>query len=326
METHKTQTAPAPPRIIATLIAGFDAITNHIGLILFPVGLDVLIWLSPHYRLKTLIEAWMAVVFQPVNDMPDMADIVEAAKTLWTLMAERFNLAITLRSYPVGVPSLVVSTLPLQIPGGEPVLIEVSSVGIAFLLAGCFTFVGLLLGTLYFGIVSMAAVHNEVRPLKTIMEWPRSSGQVILLTFVWISLLVGISIPVSCGISLLALIGIPAGPMAVILFGSLLLWITFPLMFSPHGIFVNRDAAWASIRKSIQITRMTLPTTAAFFVAVMLLNQGFDMLWRIPPEDSWLTLIGIVGHAFVSTGLLSASFIYYHQADKWLESILEKKS
>ncbi|MBC8496927.1 MAG: hypothetical protein H8D37_04625 [Chloroflexi bacterium] len=325
METYNSQTAPAPPGILTTLIAGFDVITNHIALILFPVGLDLLIWLAPHLRLKTLIEAWMAVVFQPISDMPDAAEMMEAAETLWTLMAERFNLLITLRSYPVGIPSLVVSSLPLQIPDGEPVLIDIPSMGIALLLAGLFTFFGLLVGALYFAMVGRAAIHDEVRPLKTIMEWPRSSGQVVLLAFVWFGLLLGISIPLSCGVSLLALVGIPVGPITVLVFGSLLLWIAFPLLFSPHGIFVNQDGAWASIKKSVQITRMTLPTTATFFVAVMLLSQGLDMLWRIPPEDSWLMLIGVVGHAFVSTSLLSASFIYYHQADKWLESFLEKK-
>jgi len=257
--------------------------------------------------------------------MPDMEEMVEAAVTLWTLMAERFNLLIALRSYPVGIPSLIVSTLPLQIPGGEPKFIEISSLGIAFLLAALFSFLGLLVGALYFAMVGRAAIHDEMRPLRTIMTWPRSSGQVILLAFVWLGILVGVSVPVSCGVSLLAFAGIPVGPIAVMVFGSLLLRIAFPLLFSPHGIFVNQDAAWTSIRKSVQITRMTLPTTATFFVTVMLLSQGLDMLWRIPPEDSWLMLIGVFGHGFVSTGLLSASFIYYHQADKWLENVLDKK-
>lgn len=325
METKNLQSTPAPPRILATLMAGFDVITRHIALILFPVGLDLMIWFAPHLRVKSLIEAWMASVFQPIEDMPDVAEMMEAAESLWTLMAERFNLLITLRSYPVGIPSLIVSNLPLKIPGGEPLLVEVTSLGIALLLAGLFTFLGLLIGTLYFAMVSRAALHDEVRPLKALLEWPRTGGQVVLLAFVWLGLLVGISIPVSCGISLFALIGLPVGPVAVLVFGSLLLWVAFPLLFSPHGIFVNQDATWTSIKKSLRITRMTLPTTATFFVSIMLLSQGLDMLWRIPPEDSWLTLIGVFGHAFVATGLLSASFIYYQQADDWLESVLEKR-
>ena len=324
METNELSTKPTPPGVLPTLIAGFDAVTKHITLILFPVGLDLLIWLAPHLQVKTLIEAWMVAVFQPIEDVPDVAEMMEAAQTLWTLMAERFNLLITLRSYPVGIPSLIVSNLPIKIPGGEPALLDVSSLGIALLLAGLFTFLGLLMGTLYFAMVGRAAIHDEVRPLKALLEWRRTSTQVILLAFVWLGLLVGISVPLSCGISLFALIGLAVGPIAVLVFGSLLLWVTFPLLFSPHGIFVNQDATWTSIKKSFRITRMTLPNTATFFIAVMLLSQGLDILWRIPPEDSWLTLIGVFGHAFVATGLLSASFIYYHQADQWLDDIFEE--
>ena len=323
METNNT-TATAPPRIIKTLVAGFDAITNHIALILFPIALDLLIWLAPHLRLKNIIKTWMQVVFQPIAEMPDMAEMMRTAEEVWTLMAERFNLMITLRSYPVGVPSLIATTLPLQIPGADPILLEISSVGNALLIAGLLTFSGLLFGALFFAMVGRAAITDEVRPLRRLAEWPRISGQVILLTFVWIGLFVGVSIPVSCGISLFALTGIPVGTVAILVFGTLLLWIIFPLLLSPHGIFINYDNAWTSIRKSIQITRMTLPTTATFFLGAVLISQALDTLWRIPPEDSWLTIIGIVGHAFVSTSLISASFIYYQQADEWVQSVLEK--
>jgi len=33
MNSHRTQTLSAPPSLIASLKAGFDAITNHIALI-----------------------------------------------------------------------------------------------------------------------------------------------------------------------------------------------------------------------------------------------------------------------------------------------------
>jgi len=326
METNNAQASPAPPRIVTALITGFDAITNHIALIIFPIGLDLFIWLAPRLRLKNLIEAWMQVVLQPVAEMPEMVEIMSGAEEIWMMMAERFNLLITLRSYPVGIPSLMVSTLPLAIPGGEPELLEISSVGGALLIAGLLSFLGLIVGALYFSMVARAAIDDEIKLAQRFREWPRVSIQVILLGLVWFILFLGVSLPVSCGISLLALTGIPVGPAAVLVFGTLLLWIIFPLLFSPHGIFYRFDNAWASIRRSIQITRLTLPNTALFFVSVMLMSQLFDMLWRIPPENSWLTLIGIVGHAFIATGLLSASFVFYQQADQWVQSILEKSN
>ncbi|MEA3351353.1 MAG: hypothetical protein U9Q82_12075 [Chloroflexota bacterium] len=324
MKTSNSQTAPQPPRIVPTLIAGFDVITKHIGLILFPVGLDMLIWLMPHLRMKNMIDAWTAKVFQPISDTSDMAQIASSAQEIWTFMAERFNLLITLRSYPVGIPSLMVSNLPLRFPGGEPLLIEIPSLGVALLLAGFLTLVGIICGALYFAFVAKAVIHDEIRLLKTLSTWPQVSLQIILLTLVWLAILLGICVPASCSISFLIMVGISVGPIAIFIFGGLLLWLAFPLLFSPHGIFVNQDSMWASVKKSVQIIRMTLPTTATFFISIGLLSQGLDMLWRIPADDSWLMLISVVGHAFVSTGFLSASFIYYQKADEWVQNMMEK--
>jgi hypothetical protein len=103
-----------------------------------------------------------------------------------------------------------------------------------------------------------------------------------------------------------------------------MIWLIFPLLFSAHGIFVKNLSAWQSIRLSIQITNATLPTTALFFLSIFILTQGLNVLWRIPPTDSWLTLVGIAGHAFVVTGLLAASFIYFRDADRWVTSLRKR--
>ena len=157
-------------------------------------------------------------------------------------------------------------------------------------------------------------------------DWPRSSFQVILLAVFLVALLLGVSIPASCAISLAALSSLAFGQCGILIYSALLIWIIFPLLFSAHGIFVNRRKMWFSIKQGVLITRMTLPTTTLFFLVFLLLSQGFNYLWRIPPENSWLMLIGLAGHAFVTTGLLSASFVYYRDADRWVMSLKNRNS
>ena len=70
------------------------------------------------------------------------------------------------------------------------------------------------------------------------------------------------------------------------------------------------------------MTRMTLPTTSLFFLSILAISEGLNILWRVPPENSWLTLIGVGGHAFITTALLAASFIYYRDADLWTQEAL----
>ncbi len=328
MTQQKKQTIP-PPGVISAIVAGFDAVTNHIALILFPIGLDLLLWLAPHLRVKNIIEAWLTFASQSrgeIASFTEMSEMMGGVEKMWLLSAERFNLLGTLRSYPVGVPSLTAGSPLMARPWGEITFIDISSVWIALLMAGAFTVAGLIVGAFYFSLVSQVALFDEIRLLKSLADWPRASLQVILLAFMWLFLILGISIPVSCGMMLFALAGIPGISFAVVIFGSILMWVAFPLLFAPHGILTNRSSLWPAIRKSVQIIRMTLPSTATFIVSLVFINQILDMLWIIPPENSWLTLLGFTGHAFATTGLLSASFVYYQQASQWVQSILDHQS
>ena len=53
----------------------------------------------------------------------------------------------------------------------------------------------------------------------------------------------------------------------------------------------------------------------------ILVNQGLNIVWQISPETSWLMIISIIGHAFVTTGMLSASFVYYQDMNRWVEEM-----
>ena len=79
-----------------------------------------------------------------------------------------------------------------------------------------------------------------------------------------------------------------------------------------------------SIITSIQMARFTLPTSSMFILAVFLLTVGLNYLWAIPPQNSWMTLFGIFGHAFVTTALLAASFIYYRDMNIWLQKVIDR--
>jgi hypothetical protein len=72
------------------------------------------------------------------------------------------------------------------------------------------------------------------------------------------------------------------------------------------------------------MTRFTLPTSSLFVLTALLLGMGLNVLWSVPTEDSWLALVGILGHAFITTALLASSFIYYQQMTTWLETVLAR--
>lgn len=322
MTMTDSQKKPAPPRLIPALVAGFDAIANHIVLIIFPLSLDLLIWLAPRLRLKSLIEGFIAqMALFSANEAPELTNMVEVGKEVWLQMAEQLNLLVALRAYPVGIPSLMASAGTSETPLGMPRMFEIPSAGYAFLIFVLLVATGLVIGSLYYLLVSQAALDGEFNWRQAFLDWPRTSGQVLLLALIWIGLFFIVSIPASCLISVATLAGFSFGQLSILLYGGFLVWLIFPLLFSAHGIFVNRLSVGASIRSGIRMTNTTLPNTVLFVLAVIILTQGLDLLWRVPPSDSWLTLLGIAGHAFVVTGILSASFIYYRTACSWISSL-----
>jgi hypothetical protein len=102
------------------------------------------------------------------------------------------------------------------------------------------------------------------------------------------------------------------------------MWVIVPLFFWPHGVFVKRQNVITSMLSSIQLARFTLPTSSIFVLIVFMLAVGLNFIWRIPQGDSWMALVGILGHSFITTALLAGSFIYYRDMSAWLQIVVEK--
>jgi hypothetical protein len=47
-----------------------------------------------------------------------------------------------------------------------------------------------------------------------------------------------------------------------------------------------------------------------------------DIVWLKPAIDSWMALVGIFGHDFITTDLLAGSFIFYRDLNSWVDEAL----
>ncbi len=188
---------------------------------------------------------------------------------------------------------------------------DTSSFGLVVVFWVFFSILGLAIGTVYFSIVSQAAVSDQVSWRSALNAWRWQVPQVVLLALLWLGIIIAISIPASCLFSTVIFAGIPYADVALLIYVGMLLWILFPLFFSPHGIFLYQKKVKASVKDSVRITRMTMPRTLLFLLTVILVEEGFTILWQVPEDISWLAVVGIIGHAFIATGLVAATFIYY---------------
>ncbi len=319
------QTDKYPPRLVQSFITGFDRVANHIELALFPIGLDLLLWLGPHFR----TQQWLQQLRDQVNALTDISalannEAVLTSQEFWQMVIERFNLLTLLRSYPVGIPSLMAGRNPVESPLGTPLFLEIPSLPLIIGLWLLLNLVGLVSGSLFYLLVTQAVLTKEIRWRQALKDWPWASGQVIGLTIGLFILFFALSFPASCVLSVATLAGVGQ---CLIAFGSVLfLWLLFPLFLSAHGIFVNHDPLVTSIRKSVRLSRVAAFPVSMMFMLIILLTQGLDLLWNVTNENSWLSLFGILGHAFVTTGLLAGTFHFYQEANQWIQNMMAQKT
>lgn len=307
---------PPPPGLIASLAAGFDSVANSITVIALPVLFDLFLWFGPHLRLYEFLQPAIVNLPRLYSSMTSVSNL-EIAQEFWTDFLTRFNLFAGLRTFPVGTSSLLFLEMPLQTPLGTPAILEARSflgmVGGAILIM----LAGWLIGALYFHWVSSVALKSEARSL-----W-KSISQTLFLSLIWMTLLFAAGLPALVLASLATLVSPMLGQIALFMVGLFAIWLVMPVYFSTHGIFTFQMDAVSAILNSLRLVRFTLPTSGLFLFLLIVISQGLRFLWSTPPSDSWWLLVGILGHAFISTALLASSFIYYRNVNGWLQVVFE---
>ncbi len=319
---------PPPPGVMGSLRAGFDVVSRHVGLILLPAVVDTFLWLGPRLSVDRLIGSTLTEMFDRsravITSSVELKQIVQnQAKVSEAL--EHFNLLSLLSRlplFPVGVSSLFAQTPPAETPFGSQPVIEVQSglvmVGLAFLLV----VIGWVVGGLYFRSVSGITLGDAKKESGSGFLW--AIAQTLILSIVWVVGLMMLFVPLLLVFIVLMLISPLLVSGVAFIVAVLSFWIIVPLFFTPHGIFVRKQNAFYSIFTSVRMARFTLPTSGIFVLCVFLLTIGLNYFWNVPPDDSWMTLVGIGGHAFITTALLAASFVYYRDMNVWLQTVFER--
>jgi len=309
-----------PPRLIPSLVAGFNAVASHVYIIIFPVILDLLLWFGPLVRIK---EFFLPALLQ-VTELSasaygeDAGEFIAASKQLWTDMLSHYNILSGLRTYPVGVPSLLVSRGGIQNPLGWMQVIELRDASEVLLLTIGLYILGLLVGCLYFALTARI-IQREGGKFE-IGRFTRQLVQILLLSLLLLVAVLFLGMPLFCLVTSLLMVLPSLGTIPFFLFGLVMVWVLLPIVFSPHGIFLQDLKTAKAIGASVRLARSQMASIGLFFTVIILLGNALDALWHTPGDESWMLLVGIFGHAFISSGSLAASFIFYKKGMEWLMS------
>ena len=320
MEVSRVENLPPPPGVINSIKAGFDTIAAHITAIFLPLLLNLFLWLGPRLHIDAFFNSIKGDVISIWQSGGVSADDIQRVLTWYNNTVPAVNLFWLLRTLPIGISSLLFPRETSLTPFGNPSILQVNALslpGWMFLL----TLIGWVGGGLYFRRVAwVATATQEDKPL----EISRAIVQTVFISIVWGILSIMIGVPIFLVLGLLLQFSPFIANLMVVFLSLVSMWVIVPLFFWPHGVFLKKQNVITSILSSVQMTRFTLPTSSMFVLTVFLLTFGLNFLWSIPPEDSWITFLGIFGHSFVTTALLAGSFIYYRDMNIWLQKVIER--
>ncbi|NOH04773.1 MAG: hypothetical protein HND47_23785 [Chloroflexi bacterium] len=315
----RIENLPPPPGIIRSIKAGFDAIASHVTAILLPLLLNLFLWLGPRLRMDALFDSIKNDVVTLWQVGGVSAEEIQKILTWYDSVIPNVNLFWLLRTLPVGISGLPLSEGASSTPLGNPAIWQVGALSFAGWIL-LLTFIGWIGGALYFRNVAWVVLTEKDQAIRI----PQALMHTVLISIFCTVILTALALPTLFLLMLAAQVHIILANVFMLFVSLASVWVIVPIFFWPFGVFMKRQNALTSILGSIQLTRFTLPTSSLFVLTVFLLATGLNFLWRLPSEDSWMTLVGIFGHSFVTTALLAGSFIYYRDMSAWIQIVLEK--
>jgi hypothetical protein len=308
-----TKTEHKPLNIIQALSAGFDAVTRAPQVMLLPIVLDLFLWLGPRLSARPLIEQLLDLL----KSLPQPQDAAMRAQMMQTQAlldqaGQQFNLFAWLSPTLIGVPSMMASMLSDKQPWAQVTTVwEVNTIPVYLVLFVLFSLLGLGLSALYWSQIA----QTVLRQLPGGQSWLAHAGRIwwrlILLVLMMTALAALIGMPIFFAATLAALFSPMLGQFIVVMWPAMMLWIALYLAFSIHGLALREGGFLEAVQISLLLMRAQFLPSFGLLLLGLVIYFGLDAVWTLPAGDSWLRAGGILGSAFIGSGLWCATAFFY---------------
>jgi len=310
----------APIGVLQSLVLGFENIASRPILLIPPLLLDLFIWLGPRLTIPAIFEDLASLIAIPVGSGSTLIEQANFLRSTIQELSHRVNLVSIISSSPVGMPSLISSKQTVETPFGAGREIELISPFMIVFAILLMIVLGQALGAQYH-----IWIAKQIAPGKRIS----ARGQAILRMVFFALLIMFLSIIVGLGFSLFALLFAILLPLLGLLVGflgfSFVFWAFVYLIFTPHGIIRYRLGVIRAMTESVTLVRLNLLPVVGFLSLAYGISWITNRVWLLPDEKTWFIILAIAGHAFVSTTLLTASYVFYQDRRDMLFSLQESK-
>lgn len=314
--------AKKQPKVFNAIKAGYDTLSTHVYLLLFPIVLDVFFLFGKRLLIANQIERIISGITLPSSTSTEVLNSWEELTTSLLVSFKNFSLTAFLRSFPIGIPSLL-AYRPLEVnPLGAFSATQVESYGSTILYILGFSLIGFLLGSLFLSVIRYSVQNKASAPARE--QLPHQLLSLFSLPVAVLLLSVFILTPALFLISIINSILPILGSLGYFLLSLGLISAAIPLFFTAHEILLTGNNFMTAVKDSIRTVRPTNGKTSIFLMLAFLATYATNFLWQIPKENSWMLIISILGHALVTTIFIVASFHFYIDARKCVRESLIK--
>jgi hypothetical protein len=311
-----------PAGLIDTLQAGFNTVNRNAWLLLIPLAIDLFLWLGPQVTVGTAFDSWMRAAVVPPGSDGSLARLFEQSRRqLLELMQQsdgvsRFNLLSLIAMPFLGIPSFR-SGSP-----GDGLLLPVGSLMNGALAGLGAMLIGLVISAFFYGLLAQAVREASTRPRAFLNDVGKLTAAVAGLFGLMLFLVVVVALPAIGVVGLLSTVAPAATAIVGPLFVGILLWAFVYLFFTTDALFVARVSPIVAMQHSIVVVRSHFWPTLGFIGLVMVISLGMGTLWQEIARNLRVvgTIVAIVGHIYISSGLAAATMTYYRERSEQLRA------
>jgi hypothetical protein len=302
--------------IIDTLSAGFDRVTRHLWLILIPALVDIAIWTGPKVSISQLSQSAIAALPSMQELGTQYQQSLEMLQGLLTDLGAGVNLLSLLSMRVLGLPSLTGMTEPQSVPfTAARQTIEIQTWSELAVTSLTLVLLGLLVGCFFLSWIVQDLHEEEFSLLRTLQRSGRSWLRLAKLGIAAVLTVSLALLAMSFGYTVLALLSPQLAAVGMSLFAIASLWLSayasIVFFFTVRAVFVSNMGVLRSVWSSLNVLHRNFLSSIAFLILFNVIQAGLSFIWRELAVSVAGTLVGIVGNAYVSTGLVIASFLFY---------------
>jgi hypothetical protein len=283
-----------------------------------PILVDLLLWVGPHVSYSPLVDPqvtrateWVQQANTGPRRVPRNAEVATSVEEVrqWLIArtGETNVLSLVARG-PIALPSIA------DVPSSRRDVAFVSDWGSGLGLLFGLLVSGLLLGGCFYGGLAAASSGQPTNPLRIGRRAPLQVVRVLglLAAVIGISLLLGL--PVFLVIGFAAAIAPAIATLGLVLVGFAMLFGAIHLSFALSAIFVSDVGPLGAIQRSVSVVRRNLWSSIFLLFLSWLILAGMGRVWEVVAsnvQQPYGIVLSILGHAYIASGLIAASMIFY---------------